>query len=64
MNSEDLTLELQEKVAACSTPEELLALARTEGYELSDAELEQISGGNFNDACPDQNPGEGPGYEW
>ena len=42
MNFEDLTPELQKKVVACSTPEELLALAKAEGYDLSDAELEQV----------------------
>ena len=57
MNFEDLTPELQEKANACSTPEEMLALAKVEGYELSDAELEQISGGGFWDDYPkDINP--------
>lgn len=45
MNFEDLTPEQQEKVRAAKTPEELLALAREEGYELSDSELVAVSGG-------------------
>ena len=50
MNFEDLkNPELQEKLKAASAPEELLALAREEGYELSDSELEEISGGGFWD---------------
>jgi len=36
MNFEDLTPELQEKVKAYKTPEEIFALAKEEGYELSD----------------------------
>lgn len=39
---------------ACKTPEELLALAKIEGYELSDAELEGLAGGGFWDGnCED-----------
>lgn len=45
MKFEDLTPELQEKVKACKTPQELLALAAAEGYELSDDELAAVSGG-------------------
>ena len=45
MNYTDLTPEQQEKVRGCKTPEELLALARQEGYELSDEELEAVAGG-------------------
>ena len=37
--------ELQEKARACKSPEEILALAKEEGYELSDEELEAVSGG-------------------
>ncbi|MBR2834645.1 MAG: Nif11-like leader peptide family natural product precursor [Coriobacteriales bacterium] len=40
-----LSPELQEKARACKTPEELLALAQEEGYELSDDELASIAGG-------------------
>ena len=36
------------------TPEQILAAAREEGYELSDEELDGIAGGGEwrNDACP------------
>lgn len=45
MEFKDLTPEKQEKVKACKTPEEVLALAKEEGYELTDEEIESISGG-------------------
>jgi hypothetical protein len=45
MEFKDLTPEQQEKARACKTPEELLALAKAEGYELSDTELEAVAGG-------------------
>ena len=41
----DISPELREKAKACNTPEEILALAKSEGYKLSEAELEEISGG-------------------
>ena len=46
MEFKDLTPEQQAKARACTTPEELLALAKAEGYELSDDELEAVSGGS------------------
>ena len=33
------------KLKGCETPEEIRTLAQEEGYELSDSELEGISGG-------------------
>ena len=45
MNFEGLSPELQDKAMACKTPEEMLALAKEEGYELSDDELDGIAGG-------------------
>ena len=36
---------LQEKLKAAKTPEEVLAIAKEEGYELSDAELAEAAGG-------------------
>ena len=60
MNFEDLTPEQQEKAKACSSPEELAALAKAEGIELTDEMLETVSGGkewyecSSNDpSCPD-----------
>lgn len=47
MDFENLTPELQEKARACKTPEDVLALAQEEGYELSNEELESVSGGWF-----------------
>ena len=45
MSFEDLTPEQKQKARACKTPEEILALAQEEGYELSDDELAAVSGG-------------------
>ena len=45
MNIRDLAPKLREKVIACKTPEELLALAREEGRALTDSELNEIAGG-------------------
>ena len=45
MKFEDLTPEQMEKARACKTPEDVLALAKEEGYDLSDEELQSISGG-------------------
>ena len=60
MNHEDLTPEMMEKAKACKTPEELLALASQERYELTDEQLEQVAGGDFWDVdwdwCSDQGP--------
>ena len=56
MNFDDLkNPELQEKLMGASTPEKLLAIAKEEGFELSDAELDGVSGGEFwcdEQACP------------
>ena len=45
MNLEDLSPELQEKVKACTTADELAQLAKENGVELTDEELEEVSGG-------------------
>jgi hypothetical protein len=42
------------KLNGCETSEEILALAREEGYELTDEQLEGVSGG-WGDKCNDQN---------
>lgn len=42
---EDLSPELLEKAKACESAEELFALAKEEGIELGEKELEAINGG-------------------
>lgn len=50
MNIENLSPEQLEKARTCKTSEELLALAKAEGIELSDEELSAVSGGgDWND---------------
>lgn len=44
MKYEDMTAEQKEKIDG-KTPEEILEIAKAEGYSLSDEELEAISGG-------------------
>lgn len=52
MDFKDLTPELRERVRNAKSPDDLLKLAKEEGYELSDAELENISGGAmWGDVC-------------
>ena len=45
MDFDDLTPEQQEKARACKTPEDVLALAKEGGIELTDEQLEAVSGG-------------------
>ena len=47
-----LTSEQRARAKQCKSAEELLALAKEEGYELTDDELEGISGGFWNDCDP------------
>ena len=49
MDFKDMNIspELREKAKACKTPEEVLELAKKEGYKLSDEEMESISGGGW-----------------
>jgi hypothetical protein len=50
MNFEDLkNPEFQEKLKSAQTPEELAALAKAEGVELSDEQLETIAGGSWRE---------------
>ncbi len=44
----DLTPEQMAKLRACKSPEDVLELAKEEGYELSDEELSGISGGDWS----------------
>ena len=53
MNSSDISPEQLERAKACKSPEELLAVAREEGYELSDDQLEAIAGGGVWDGTGD-----------
>ena len=48
-----LTDEQKKKVEAAQTPEELLAIAKETGYELSQEQLDAVSGGNvgWEDPC-------------
>ena len=39
---------MRKKAADCKTPEELLALAKKEGYKLSDEEMAAVSGGSWS----------------
>ena len=45
MDFKDLTPEQKERVRNAKTPNDLLQLAKEEGYELTDDEIENISGG-------------------
>jgi predicted ribosomally synthesized peptide with nif11-like leader len=54
MDYGDLSSELQKRVASCESPEEILELAKAEGYEFSVDELEAVSGG-WRGRCDDYN---------
>ena len=45
MKYEDLPAELKEKARKCENAEELLSLARDEGIDLTDEQIEAIAGG-------------------
>ena len=47
MNFEDLkNPELQEKLKSAKTPEDILAIAKEEGFSLTDDQLEAVFGGS------------------
>ena len=50
-----LSEEQIKKVEACKNSEEILALAKTEGVQLSDEQLEAVSGGSCSSTnkCPE-----------
>lgn len=48
MEHRDLTPEQREKAKACKSAEDILSLANEEGYELSDEQLEAVSGGDWD----------------
>ena len=54
MNFEDLTAQQKEKALACKMPEELVKFAKEEGIELTDEQLDSISGG-WGPECDDYN---------
>jgi hypothetical protein len=56
----DISPELREKARGITSPEELIELARKEGYRLSDAEMEAVSGGSWN-GCSDNFVAKDPG---
>ena len=47
MEFDEISQELKDRARACKSPEEVLALAKTEGITLSDEELEQVAGGRY-----------------
>ena len=51
MAFENVPDSIKNRAEACKTPEELLALAAEEGYELSDEELNAINGGLLTQDC-------------
>lgn len=51
MEFKDLTDEQKAKAKDAKTPEELIALAKAEGIELTDDQLEAVSGGWSLDDC-------------
>lgn len=52
MQIDDLTAEQRQKLETAKTPEEVLALAKEEGYELNEEEMAQISGGGWGGSLP------------
>ena len=48
MDIKDLPESIRERAEACKTREELFALAKEVGHELTDEELESISGGEWD----------------
>ncbi|MEE0027577.1 MAG: Nif11-like leader peptide family natural product precursor [Atopobiaceae bacterium] len=67
MNFENLSPELKQRAKDCQSPEEIVALAKEEGYELSLDELSAVSGGDWDcwsvcadyvndDPCPGRCP--------
>ena len=51
---EGLSEEQIAKIKACHTQEELLAVAKEEGIELTDEQLEAVSGGTCSDNSDDK----------
>ena len=49
MKFEDLTPEQKEKAKECKNADELVELAKSEGVELTDDQLDSIAGGTWYD---------------
>ena len=67
MDFNNISPELREKAKACTSPEELIELAKREGYKLSEQDLEAVSGGSawtdsgcgsYHDPCKNHNYGD------
>ena len=50
------TDEQKKRVETAKTPEELLALAKESGYELTPVQMESIAGGGLWIKCPGHDP--------
>lgn len=50
----EISEELMRRAKECTSPEEILALAKEEGYELTDEQLAGVSGG-WGGKCENQN---------
>ena len=60
-----LTQEQWEKLQQCKTPEDILALAQAEGVELTDDQLQQVTGGSDGYVVGGDIWGGGPQYvDW
>jgi predicted ribosomally synthesized peptide with nif11-like leader len=57
MNNEDLNNpELQEKLKACKSQEDLVKLAKEGGVELTEEQLNKVAGGEGWVECPEYEP--------
>ena len=63
MRLEDLTMEMVEKAKGCETREERMAFIRENGIELSDEQLEGVSGGESYNSSGSSS-GECPKRKW
>ena len=52
MSFDDLSAETKAKLLECKSPEEILELAKSEAIELTDEQIEGISGGGTWDSEP------------
>ena len=52
MSFDDLSAETKAKLLECKSPEDVLELAKSEGIDLTDEQIEGISGGDTWDPYP------------